>query len=244
MNSVDLEDGEEAFSIPAALSALAGRARSRRARRDLRRRGPRARDRGPRGAARAAARQQRGRARPRRARHAERGRRARAPHRPRRRRGESPRRAAGRRDRPRLRAPARHRRPRPGRRHLGAHEGLPLAHLPRRVLRPLPQPLADVVLDGRLRQPREGADLPAPGLARVSARSISAPSASSTSRCGASSGVTPASSSISTPWKMLATSVASARGDSGSSRRASRPIPRTPTSAGRASRPSRRATTP
>ena len=67
-----------------------------------------------------------------------------------------------RRDRPRRRPAARDRRPRPGRRHVGAAEGVPVAHLPRRVLRPLPQPLADVVLDGRLRQPREGADVPPP----------------------------------------------------------------------------------
>ena len=55
---------------------------------------------------------------------------------------------------------ARDRRPRPGRRHVGAAEGVPVAHLPLRVLRPLPQPLADVVRHGRVRQPRQGADVP------------------------------------------------------------------------------------
>ena len=43
---------------------------------------------------------------------------------------------------------------------VAAPEGLPRRPLPRRLLRPVAQPLARVVLDGGVRQPREGPDLP------------------------------------------------------------------------------------
>src|SRR5205807_4165284 len=41
-----------------------------------------------------------------------------------------------------------------------APEGLPRRELPRRLLRQVAQPLAGLVLDGGLRQPREGTQLP------------------------------------------------------------------------------------
>ena len=44
--------------------------------------------------------------------------------------------------------------------HLGAPEGVPRGRLPLGVLRLLPQPLAHVVHDEHVRQPRQGADLP------------------------------------------------------------------------------------
>ena len=71
--------------------------------------------------------------------------------------------------RPRSRGRRRPRRDRPHRRdgrgaradrRVEAAEDLPRRALPRRLLRPVAQPLARVVLDGGLRQPREGAQLP------------------------------------------------------------------------------------
>ena len=61
-----------------------------------------------------------------------------------------------------VRGAARDRRARGARRHLGATQGLRRRRLPLGVLRPLAQPLGQLVLDGGVRQSREGAQLPRP----------------------------------------------------------------------------------
>jgi len=52
-------------------------------------------------------------------------------------------------------------------RRLEAAEGLPRRELPRRLLRQVAQPLTRLVLDGGLRQPREGAQLPRASRSRL-----------------------------------------------------------------------------
>ena len=66
----------------------------------------------------------------------------------------------GGRRRRRCRPAAGDRRPLAGRGHVAAHEGVPADRCQLGVLRPLAQPLADVVHDERVRQPRQGAQLP------------------------------------------------------------------------------------
>ena len=62
----------------------------------------------------------------------------------------------------RARRGARGDRRRGGRRVVGTVQGVPGARMPMGVLRPLPQPVARVVLDGDVRQPSEGAGVPQP----------------------------------------------------------------------------------
>ena len=102
------------------------------------------------------------------------------------------------------------------------------------VLRPLPQPLAHVVLDGGLRQPREGADLPAPRLANGPGGGLGAldqaPSASSTSRCGASSASRPRAARSRCPGRRCGERRQRARRQRQLDARASRPSRRRRTS--------------
>ena len=79
-----------------------------------------------------------------------------------------------RRDRRRARRACSRSSPRRPRRHLGAAQGVRRSELPVGVLRLVPQPPPGVVLDGGVRQPQQGARLPAAGSARTS-RSPPAP---------------------------------------------------------------------